>query len=52
MLQRIQIAFAPVKVGNTSENLQNKIHQVIYSLHQAIEITKNVYTNIMNSVQR
>ena len=32
MLQRLPIALAQVKVGNTSENLLNKIRQIIYSL--------------------
>ena len=30
MLQRLPIALAQVKVGNTSENLLNEIHQIIY----------------------
>ena len=34
-----------------SENLLNGILQVIYSLYGAKEITKKVYTNIMNSMQ-
>ena len=40
MLQRLPIALAQVKAGNTSENLLNEIRQVIYSLYQAKEITK------------
>ena len=51
MLQRLQIALAKVKAGNTSENLQNEIRQIIYSLYQAKEITKKVYNNIMNSIE-
>ena len=50
MLQRLPIALAQVKAGNTSENLLNKIRQIIYSLHRAIEITGKVYKNIMNSI--
>ena len=38
MLQRLPIALAHVKAGNTSENLLNKIHQIIYSLYQPKEI--------------
>ena len=33
MLQRLPIAIAQVKVGNTSENLLNEIRQIIYSLY-------------------
>ena len=49
MLQRLPIALAQVKAGNTSKNLLNEIPQIIYSLYQVKEITKKVYGNIMNS---
>ena len=39
MLQRLPIALAQVKAGNNSENLLNKIRQIIYSLYQSKEIT-------------
>ena len=51
MLQRIPIALAQLKAGNTSENLLNEIRQVIYSLYWAKEISKKVYNNIMNSIK-
>ena len=51
MLQRLPIALAQVKAGNTSENLLNEIRQIIYSLYWAKEITKEVYNNIMNSIK-
>ena len=50
MLQRLPIAFAQVKVGNTSETLLNEIRQTIYYLYTAKEITKDMYNNIMNSL--
>ena len=50
MLQRLPIALAQVKGGNNSENLLNEIQQIIYSLYQAKEITKNVYNNLMKSL--
>ena len=40
MLQRLPIALAQVKGGNTSENLLNEIRQIICSLYRAKEITK------------
>ena len=49
MLQRLPIALAQVKAGNTSGNLLNEIRKIIYSLCQAKLITiamyiiKNVY---------
>ena len=50
MLQRLPIALAQVKAGNTSENLLNEIRQIIYYLHQAKEIAKKVHNKIMNSI--
>ena len=51
MLQRLPIAFAQVKAGNTYENLLNEIRLIIYSLYWAKEINKKVYSNIMNSIK-
>ena len=51
MLQRLPIALAQIKAGSTSENLLNKITQIIYSLCRAKEITEKVYNNIMNSTK-
>ena len=42
MLQRLPIAVAQVKAGNTSQNLVNKIRQIIYSLYRTKEITKKI----------
>ena len=52
MLQRLPIALAQVKAGNNSENLLNEIRQIIYSLYQEKEITKNVYNNLMKKLQK
>ena len=43
MLQRFPIALEQVKASNTSENVLNEI--------RAKEITKYVYSNIMNSIK-
>ena len=51
MLQRLRIALAQVKVGETFEHLPNEIRQIIYSLYRAKEITKIVYNNIMISIK-
>ena len=51
LLQRLQIALAQVKAGNNSENFLNEIIQTAYSLNQSKEITKNVYKNIIKSIQ-
>ena len=51
MLQRLPIALAQVKAGNNSENLLNEIRQVVYFLYQSKKIIKNVYNNIIKSVE-
>ena len=49
MLQRLSIALARVKVGNTSENLLNR--KIRYFLNRAEEITEKVYKKKMNSIR-
>ena len=51
MLQRLPIALAQVKSGNTSKSLLTKIRKIIYSLYRAKAITKKVYNSIMNSIK-
>ena len=51
VLQRLPIILAQVKAGNTSENLVNKVRQIMCSLYWAKQITKKLYDNIMNSVK-
>ena len=51
MLQRLPIALAQVKAGNTSENLLNKIRKIICSVHRTKEIPKKVHNHIMNSIK-
>ena len=50
MLQRLPKAIAEVKPGNNSENLLDKIRQIIYYLYQSKEITKKLYNNIIKSI--
>ena len=51
MFQTLTIALVQLNTGNTSENLLNKIRQIILALYQAKEITKNLYNSIMNLIQ-
>ena len=51
IIEKLPIALAQVKAGNTSKNVLNEIRQIIYSLYQAKKITKKVYDNIMNSTK-
>ena len=51
MFQSLPIALAQIKAGNNSESLLNEIRQVVYSLYESEEITKNVYNNIIKSMK-
>ena len=51
MLQRLPIALAQVKADNNSKSLLNEIRQIVYFLYQSKEITKEVYNNIIKSIQ-
>ena len=51
MLQRLPIALAQVKADNNSESLLNEVSQIVYSLYQSKQITKKVYSNIIESIQ-
>ena len=51
ILQRLSIALAQVKAGNNLQRSLNEIRQIRYSLYQSKEITKQVYNNIIKSMQ-
>ena len=51
MFQILPIALAQVKADNNTENLLNKIRQIVYYLNQSKEITRKVYNNIIKSIQ-
>ena len=51
MLQRLPVAFAQIEAGNNSDSLLNEIRQIVYSLYQSKEITKKVYSNIIQSIK-
>ena len=51
LLKRLPIVLAQVKAGNNSESLLNEIRQIVYSLYRSKEISKKVYSNIINSIK-
>ena len=51
MVLRLPIALVQIKAGNNSGSLLNQIRQIVYYLHQSNEISKNVYNNIIKSIQ-
>ena len=50
MLQRLPIALAQVKGGNSSERLLNEISKIVYYLYQSKQIIKKVYNSIIKSI--
>ena len=51
MLQRLPVALAQVKAGNTSESLLHEIRQITHSLYWAKKNSKKVHNNMVNSVK-
>ena len=52
MHQKLPIALAQVKAGNTSDDLLNKTRQIFYPLYQVKGQGKKVYNNINKSMQK
>ena len=51
MLYRLWIPPAQVKTGNNTENVLNEIRQIVYSLYQSNDITKNIYNSIFKLIR-
>ena len=51
MFQRLTIALAQGKTGNTSESLLNETRKMIHSFYRANKIAKKVHNNIRNSIK-
>ena len=49
MLKRLPISLAQVKAENNSENLKNKIIQLLYSLYRSKQLTKIIYSNLIST---
>ena len=51
MLQRMSMPIAQVRAGNNSEDLLNEIKQIVYFLYHSKVIIKQVYNDIIKSIQ-
>ena len=51
MLSRLPISLAQLDAGNNSEKLKNEIRQLLYSLYRSKKLTKNIYNNLINTIQ-
>ena len=52
MLQRLPVALAQIKAGNTTANLLTEIRQIINSLYQEKEVTKKHITMYSRKIKR
>ena len=50
MLCRLPISLAQLEAGNNSEKLKNEIRQLLYSLYRSKNVTKQVYSNLVNYI--
>ena len=51
MFKRLPITLSQVKAGNNSENLLNKMRQIVYSFYQSKKIAKKIYNKIIKSIK-
>ena len=50
MLSRLPISLAQLKAGNNSENLENEIRQLLYSLYRPKKLIKNIYKSLIDII--
>ena len=50
MLGRSPTSSALLKAGKNSENIKNKIKQLLYSLYFLKKLTKKIYNNLINTI--
>ena len=50
ILSRLPITLAQLKARNNSEKLKNEIRQLLYSLYHSKNMTKQVYSSLINYI--
>ena len=50
MLIRLPISLAQLSAGNNSEELKNKIRQILYSLYKSKKLTKQIYKSLIDII--
>ena len=50
MLSRLPISLAQLKAGYNSQELKNKIRQLLYSLYRSKKLSKTIYKHLMNAI--
>ena len=52
MLSRLPITLAQLKTGNSSQKLKNEIRQLLYFLYRLKKLTKTIYNNLINIIEK
>ena len=52
MLKGLPILLAQIQAGNNSNKLKNEARQILYSLYRSKLLTKTVYNNLIEAIQR
>ena len=50
MHMRLPVALAQIKAVNNSQDLENEVRQLLYSLYKAKRITKKVHDDLMSKI--
>ena len=50
MLSRLPIVLGQLKAGNDSENLENEIKEVLYSLYISKKLTEQIYKSLIDII--
>ena len=50
LLTRLPILLAQKQAGNNNQKLNNEIRQMIYSLYNPKNVSKTVYSHLMNII--
>ena len=50
ILSRLPVTLTQLKKGNNSQNLKNKIRQLLYSLYRSKNLTKQFYKILVNII--
>ena len=52
MLSRLPISLAQLKAGNNSQELKNKIRQLLHSLYRSKKLTKQLYKSLVDIIYK
>ena len=50
LLNTFPVLLPQIKAGNNSDELKNKIREILYLLYQHTKITKSFYKNLIKSL--